>query len=249
MQKIYYFGFIYFLVVTVYWETLHFQQAHPSLTFWSLSLQQISFLSVVPLSFLDATLFWWIFRSLSALKKTLEIRRQSLKLDLYRKFSRLLIFCFVSSLLFAIFEFNWKLKIYKTHLQPGQNSQSFIFFRWMDVIFWKALFLLMTIFMMVLWRPTKNHHQYAYSPLKEDFLEDQGEPSSDMIPSNFSTLKLRNLNHSNHENAHSVDENANLGNFSAAKNSNPVTAIFSLDENDDEEEETERRNLELNKLQ
>ena len=63
-------------------------------------------ISRIPLAVIDATIYYWIFTSLVATTRTLRLRKNIVKLNVYRHFTNTLIFAIVASLLFMI----WSLK-------------------------------------------------------------------------------------------------------------------------------------------
>eukprot|EP01135_Chromosphaera_perkinsii_P005428 Nk52_evm3s349 gene=Nk52_evmTU3s349 len=181
MNIVYLFGALYFLVLAVYWETLHLQHTGIASGF----LKTIEIISVFPLSFLDVSLFCWIFVSLSNLMKTLNLKKQMVKLALYRKFSYLLAFCFAASLLCTLFDFYLKVKIRK------DGSNEWVKYKWIDILLWKGLFFIMVVCTAVLWRPTKNNRQYAYSAVAERTFDDDWDDHPNQP--NFTGMKLRTL--------------------------------------------------------
>ena len=49
-------------------------------------------IAAIPLSILDAVICWWIFMSLMQTMRTLRIRKNIVKLSLYRHFTNILVF-------------------------------------------------------------------------------------------------------------------------------------------------------------
>jgi len=62
--------------------------------------------SRIPLAVIDATIYYWIFTGLVATTRTLRLRKNIVKLNVYRHFTNTMIFAIVASLLFMI----WSLK-------------------------------------------------------------------------------------------------------------------------------------------
>ena len=63
-------------------------------------------ISRIPLAVIDATIYYWIFTGLVTTTRTLRLRKNIVKLNVYRHFTNTLIFAIVASLLFMI----WSLK-------------------------------------------------------------------------------------------------------------------------------------------
>jgi hypothetical protein len=64
------------------------------------------FISRVPLAVVDAIIYYWIFTGLVATTRQLRLKKNLLKLNVYRHFTNTLIFAIVASLLFMV----WSLK-------------------------------------------------------------------------------------------------------------------------------------------
>jgi hypothetical protein len=63
-------------------------------------------ISRIPLAIIDATIYYWIFTGLVATTRALRLKKNILKLNVYRHFTNTVLFAIVSSLLFMI----WSLK-------------------------------------------------------------------------------------------------------------------------------------------
>lgn len=63
-------------------------------------------ISRIPLAVIDATIYYWIFTGLVATARTLTLRKNIVKLNVYRHFTNTMIFAIAASLLFMI----WSLK-------------------------------------------------------------------------------------------------------------------------------------------
>jgi hypothetical protein len=63
-------------------------------------------ISRIPLAVIDATIYYWIFTGLVATARTLRMRNNIVKLNVYRHFTNTMIFAIIASLLFMI----WSLK-------------------------------------------------------------------------------------------------------------------------------------------
>ncbi|XP_041468517.1 transmembrane protein 87A-like isoform X10 [Lytechinus variegatus] len=142
-------------------------------------------IALLPISVLDAVLCWWIFRSLVDTSRTLRLRRNLVKLWLYRHFTNALIFCVVAAVVFLV----WSLKAHRmTKCVKNWNEI------WVDDAYWHILFCVILIVIMILFRPTANNQRYAYSVLSDAV--DDDESKEPMMNDAFENVKMRNV-HSN----------------------------------------------------
>lgn len=137
----------------------------------------------IPLAVLDSAICWWIFTSLVQTTRTLRLRRNMVKLTLYRHFTNTLIFAVISSVIFMLFSI-------KTH----RLAQCLTDWKelWQDEAFWHVLFSSLLLVIMVLWRPTNNNQRYAFTPLldnPED--EDDEEEEEDQFVADAYGVKMR----------------------------------------------------------
>ena len=86
----------------------------------------------IPLAVLDASICWWIFMSLVQTTRTLRIRRNLVKLSLYRHFTNTLIFAVLGELISLVFagEFlmTFFLSPYSSTLSPSMACTPFTHF-------------------------------------------------------------------------------------------------------------------------
>ncbi|XP_007428664.1 transmembrane protein 87A isoform X2 [Python bivittatus] len=137
-------------------------------------------LAFIPLAFLDTALCWWIFISLTQTMKLLKLRRNVVKLSLYRHFTNTLILAIAASVVFII----WTTLKFK--LMDCQSDWQEL---WVDDAIWRLLFSMILFVIMILWRPSANNQRFAFSPLSEEDEEDeQKEP---MLNESFEGMKMR----------------------------------------------------------
>ncbi|XP_040188145.1 LOW QUALITY PROTEIN: transmembrane protein 87A [Rana temporaria] len=137
-------------------------------------------LAFIPLAFLDTALCWWIFISLTQTMKLLRLRRNVVKLSLYRHFTNTLILAVVASIVFIV----WTTM--KFRLVDCQSDWQEL---WVDDAIWRLLFSMILFVIMVLWRPSANSQRFAFSPLtEEDEDDEQKEP---MLKESFEGMKMR----------------------------------------------------------
>ncbi|EFX88032.1 hypothetical protein DAPPUDRAFT_311546 [Daphnia pulex] len=139
------------------------------------------------LALLDAAICFWIFLSLVQTTRTLRLRRNTVKLSLYNHFTNTLIFAVVSSLIFML----WSIYYHRmdTCLKDWKEL-------WLDEAFWKLLFSLLLLVIMILWRPTNNNQRYAFTPLLDS--GDETEEDDVMVNENLG-MKMR-VNRANNVN-------------------------------------------------
>ncbi|XP_034408274.1 transmembrane protein 87A isoform X2 [Cyclopterus lumpus] len=119
----------------------------------------LALLANIPLALLDSSLCWWIFVSLAQTIKTLKLRKNPVKLSLYRHFTNTLIFAVIASIIFM----GWIAK--KFRFTDCQSDWSEL---WVEDAFWRFLFSVILFVIMFLWRPSANNQRYAFTPLIDD---------------------------------------------------------------------------------
>ncbi|XP_030632908.1 transmembrane protein 87A [Chanos chanos] len=139
-------------------------------------------LAAIPLAVLDSALCWWIFVSLAQTMKLLRLRRNVVKLSLYRHFTNTLIFAVIASVVFII----WTTKTFK--LSQCQSDWREL---WIDDAFWRFLFSLILLVIMFLWRPSANNQRYAFSPLVDELSEE--EEAEKLMNEAFEGVKMRGV--------------------------------------------------------
>uniref|UniRef100_A0A674C4C9 Transmembrane protein 87A-like n=1 Tax=Salmo trutta TaxID=8032 RepID=A0A674C4C9_SALTR len=144
----------------------------------------LALLANIPLALLDSSLCWWIFVSLAHTIKTLKLRRNPVKLSLYRHFTNTLIFAIIASIIFMV----WTTKKFRL-----ADCQSDWLELWVDDAFWRFLFSIILLVIMFLWRPSANNQRYAFTPLMDD--SDDEEIEEFLVSANLADgIKLRASN-------------------------------------------------------
>ncbi|NWI83636.1 TM87A protein, partial [Dryoscopus gambensis] len=137
-------------------------------------------LAFIPLAFLDTALCWWISftvlldGALTQTMKLLKLRRNVVKLSLYRHFTNTLILAVAASIVFII----WTTM--KFRLVDCQSDWQEL---WVDDAIWRLLFSMILFVIMILWRPSANNQRFAFSPLSEE--EDDDEQKEPMLKESF----------------------------------------------------------------
>ncbi|XP_034827311.1 transmembrane protein 87A [Maniola hyperantus] len=140
-------------------------------------------LSEAPLSLLDSAICWWVFVSLAHTMRTLQLRRNSIKLSLYRHFTNTLIFAVLASVIFMLYS----LKSYRILFCISDWKEV-----WVDEAYWHILFAGVLGVIMVLWRPTNNNQRYAFTPLLDN-AEDDDEEEEQFVNDAYG-VKMRSTN-------------------------------------------------------
>ncbi|KAM9113238.1 transmembrane protein 87A-like isoform 2-T2 [Pangshura tecta] len=139
-------------------------------------------LAAIPLAMLDSALCWWILISLVQTMKLLKLRRNTVKLSLYRHFTNTLIFAVIASVIFII----WTTKTFR--LTKCQSDWREL---WIDDAFWRFLFSIILLVIMFLWRPSANNQRYAFVPLVDEGSEEEDEEEEHMVNEAFEGMKMR----------------------------------------------------------
>lgn len=157
----------------------------------------------IPLAVLDSAICWWIFTSLVQTTRTLRLRRNMVKLTLYRHFTNTLIFAVIASVIFMLFSI-------KTH----RLAKCLINWKdlWEDEAFWHILFSLLLLVIMILWRPTNNNQRYAFTPLLDNPEDEDDDDEEDQFVADIYGVKMRGSRNTNspktnnHNKATTTDE-------------------------------------------
>ncbi|MCI4376697.1 hypothetical protein PGIGA_G00191390 [Pangasianodon gigas] len=141
-----------------------------------------SLITAIVLTVFDSCTIWFIsFQSLAQTIKTLKLRRNPVKLSLYRHFTNTLIFAVIASVIFMV----WTTK--KFRLADCQADWMEL---WVDDAFWRFLFSIILLVIMFLWRPSANNQRYAFTPLIDD--SDDEEIEEFLVSANIADgIKLR----------------------------------------------------------
>ncbi|KAM6428414.1 transmembrane protein 87A-like [Liasis olivaceus] len=122
-----------------------------------------------------------ILISLVQTMKLLKLRRNLVKLSLYRHFTNTLIFAVIASLIFIV----WTTKTFR--LATCQSDWREL---WIDDAFWRFLFSIILLVIMFLWRPSANNQRYAFMPLVDEGSEQEDEDEEQVVNEVFG-MKMR----------------------------------------------------------
>ncbi|XP_029699400.1 transmembrane protein 87A isoform X2 [Takifugu rubripes] len=139
-------------------------------------------LAAIPLAVLDSSLCWWIFVSLAQTMKLLRLRRNVVKLSLYRHFTSTLIFAVIASVIFII----WSKMTFRMSSCLSDWREL-----WLNDAFWAFLFSIILLVIMFLWRPSFNNQRFAFSPLLDE--ESEEEEKEAVMNEAFEGMKMRGM--------------------------------------------------------
>lgn len=139
-------------------------------------------LAGIPLAVIDSSICWWVFSALVQTTRTLRLRRNVVKLSLYRHFTHVLIFAVLSSVVFML----WSIKFHKMEgcLTDWRDL-------WVDEAFWHLLFSILLLCIMILWTPSKNNQRYAFTPLLDAEDDEEDEEDEAYYTDAFDGMKQR----------------------------------------------------------
>ncbi|XP_054881905.1 transmembrane protein 87A-like isoform X2 [Poeciliopsis prolifica] len=194
-------------------------------------------LAAIPLAVLDSALCWWIFVSLAQTMKLLKLRRNVVKLSLFRHFSNTLIFAVIASVIFII----WTAKNFTMSKCRSDWREV-----WIQDAFWRFLFSVILLVIMFLWRPSANNQMYAFSPLVDADSEDE-EEKEPMMNEAFEGMKMRGTKTETNGTArpNKVDEDLKW----VEENIPSSMADIALPPLLDSDEETQTTKLEMSKME
>ncbi|XP_022691926.1 transmembrane protein 87A-like isoform X1 [Varroa jacobsoni] len=131
------------------------------------------------LALLDSAICYWIFTSLVQTTRTLTLRRNIIKLTLYRHFTNTLVFSVLASGVFLV----WVVLNHRMSECISDWKEL-----WFDDAYWQILFSIILLVIMVLWRPTNNNNRFAFTPLLDN-------PDDENDPNDTDTATLLDVSH------------------------------------------------------
>jgi len=114
---------------------------------------------VLPVAALDTSFYWWIFLSLLRTISQLQVRKQLIKLSMYKWFLGLLAFSGVISGIITLIQI---IVLSVSDTDKTWKAQ------WLWTAFWHLLYVIILCFIAVIWRPTSNNTRYAYTEMNPD---------------------------------------------------------------------------------
>lgn len=156
-------------------------------------------IAIIPLAVTDSLICWWIFSSLVQTIRLLILKKNVIKLSLYRHFRNTMILSIIASVVFMV----WSFKRHKITRCITDWKEL-----WVDEAFWHILFSLILLVIVILWRPSANNQRYAYSPLHD---LDDGEMEDIVYDGMGGDVRKKSSSRNHQSNGLSVDkEDENL---------------------------------------
>lgn len=135
----------------------------------------VRLLFILPVALLDACFYWWIFSGLSRTLSQLSSRRQTAKLLLYKRFSKVLLGSVIVSALWVTYQM--------IVIMSDEQDERWDLL-WVFDAFWYVLYFGILVAIAVLWSPNMNNMQYAYSDelaQEEDDDDDKEAPPGSFV--------------------------------------------------------------------
>ncbi|ROT61119.1 hypothetical protein C7M84_021136 [Penaeus vannamei] len=107
-------------------------------------------LASLPLSLLESAICLWIFTGLVQTTRILRLRRNLVKLSLYRHFTNTLAFAVIASVIFMV----WSIRYHQFEKCLTDWKEL-----WVDDAYWHVLFAVVLLVIMILWRPSNNNQE------------------------------------------------------------------------------------------
>ncbi|ESO01790.1 hypothetical protein HELRODRAFT_186406 [Helobdella robusta] len=148
----------------------NFAEALCSRIYQKPSFSTSSLVVVTLLVITDAVIMMWIFTNLVKTIRLVTLKKNIVKLTLYRHFRNVLIFSILVSVVFVV----WSTIRHRSKDCVSDWSE-----QWWEVAFWHLLFCIILLAIIILWRPAANNQRYAYSPLYDGEDEEDGACDDD----------------------------------------------------------------------
>uniref|UniRef100_A0A915DS34 Transmembrane protein 87A n=1 Tax=Ditylenchus dipsaci TaxID=166011 RepID=A0A915DS34_9BILA len=193
----------------------------------------------IPLALLEVIIAWWIFSSLVSTMRALRLRRNEVKLSLYRHFTNVLGIALTVAVCYMV----WSLYLHIVQYCMKDWKEL-----WVDTAFWHIFFCTILVVIMFLWRPSCNNQRYAFTPLLDDS-EDENEDADDELFSNsqsgvYALVKQRGTSSDHQQHKSNKDEKLE-DDLKWIENNIPSSLAEALIDEDDDKEQ---RELEMSKM-
>ncbi|KAK6101616.1 Lung seven transmembrane receptor family protein [Brugia pahangi] len=167
-------------------------------------------LAALPLVLVEVVIFWWIFTSLISTMRVLKMRRNMVKLSVYRHFTNALCFSAFISIIFMC----WTIYIHNMQRCLVDWKEY-----WIDTAFWHIQFCCILVVIMILWRPSRNNQRYAFTPLLDDS-EDEND-DDELFNTNYCAmagLNKRTTTMVGYTSARDQESSSNKNHYEAQEN-------------------------------
>eukprot|EP00009_Paramoeba_aestuarina_P001926 CAMPEP_0201511356 /NCGR_PEP_ID=MMETSP0161_2-20130828/3833_1 /ASSEMBLY_ACC=CAM_ASM_000251 /TAXON_ID=180227 /ORGANISM="Neoparamoeba aestuarina, Strain SoJaBio B1-5/56/2" /LENGTH=314 /DNA_ID=CAMNT_0047906823 /DNA_START=631 /DNA_END=1572 /DNA_ORIENTATION=+ len=145
-------------------------------------VKSVESIFVFPVALLDTLFYWWIGVSLVRTFGQLTVRKQTVKLNMYKKFFiGLVISAFASG--FMMFYQLWVAAGFVDDEAKWNTS-------WVWLVFWNIVYFILLLLVAILWRPQENNTRYAYNK-NEDGGDGFGEAQGQGLGGLFETMSKR----------------------------------------------------------
>mmetsp|Transcript_25089 Transcript_25089/g.35147 ORF Transcript_25089/g.35147 Transcript_25089/m.35147 type:complete len:522 (-) Transcript_25089:729-2294(-) len=181
------------------------------------------FLLVFPVALLDTWFYWWIVMSLLRTISQLQLRKQIIKLNMYKRFLMTLIITGIVSSLMIVAE-----AIVTVSTDSDDTWQS----NWIWTAFWLLFYLAILLAIAILWRPVSNNTRYAYSELGNDADIENNDGEITLQSFNLVTQRRAPTEEQNN-NVLYQPKNVKLDEHKEARVVE-IPVSFSIDDNDDD---------------
>jgi len=135
---------------------------------------------VIPAAFLDTLFYYWIVFSLIRTMQQLTLRRQMLKLNMYKKFWAVLVIVGVVEVVFMAY------RAYRRLANKPIGWQ----YNWILDTYGEVLYFIVIAAIAFLWRPRQNNMRYGYAEFFEEDDNPNPTPDTDI---ELKTIKVSNL--------------------------------------------------------
>jgi len=143
-------GSIYFIAESALELLIRYDQTNEVSAFWRVALS-------LPPAALNAIFYWWIFLALSRLTEQLTSRRQDDKLQIFKQFTRVLMFSLLCAVCYALYQMYYMSSGYE--LTKWKT-------KWLiETGIPEMLYTLILLTILFLWRPSTNNKRFAYAQL------------------------------------------------------------------------------------
>ncbi|TMS36721.1 hypothetical protein L596_003817 [Steinernema carpocapsae] len=196
-------------------------------------------IAALPLVIVEVIIFYWIFTSLTNTMRTLRMRRNVVKLNLYRHFTNVLAFAMIASLIFMV----WSL-----YAHTFQRCSADWREMWVDTALWHVLFCTLLVVIMFLWRPSTNNVRYAFTPLLDDSEDENDDELFNSKSPMFDLVVQRNVNKEYAESSQPLKSRDEALEEDLKWIDNNIAMSFADHILADDEEEKERVETEMSKM-
>lgn len=160
-------------------------------------------LIVIPVSIVDTIFLYWTFVSLIRTMQQLTLRRQVVKIKLYKKFIIGLAVAALVSFVIILYQMISNLTRYQENTWQNQ---------WVVIALWNMIFFSLLAYFSFLWRPTKNNTRYGYAEVYADD-DDENFDDENQVQLESIHVSTEERKSENEREKNIVSNNQNIGSF------------------------------------